>query len=441
MKVKLHPPQYEVMTHPAKFKVIAAGRRWGKSVLARMWILKLAIETPGTYWIVSPTFAMGKDIHWKQGLTTEIPSAIVAKVNQADLEITLVNGSRIALKSAEHPDRLRGVKLNALVVDEIASIRNWDWLWEEVLRATLIDYQAPAMFISTPAGLNHFHKLFLQGIETSDTFQPNFKSWRWTSYDNKYIPAEEIDAAKLSVSEDAFAQEYMADFRKMVGLIYKEFDREIHVIRPFEIPKNWKVYRSMDFGTNNPTVCLWIAVDEDENYYVFDEHHEGSQTIEYHAGRVISKTGNRLISGTFGDPSAAQWIKEFATRGVYITPANKESGTATGKWVNMGINMIQEKLKVMPGKIVDKVGLSGRLGYPSLFVFNTCGETIHEFETYRWKEKNREAAADLNEPDQPEKANDHAMDALRYFVVSYKKSPRTLPPKQWEDKQWAIGHD
>ncbi len=439
MQVKLHKPQYEVVSHPARFKVVTAGRRWGKSVLARMWILQKAMEVRGTYWVVSPTFSMGKDIHWKQGFLNEIPGKYVSKINQAELEIILYNGSRIALKSAEHPDRLRGVKLNALVVDEIASIRNWDWLWMEVLRPTLTDYRAPALFISTPAGFNHFYQLYLKGMENSEIYDPNYKSWQWTSYDNKYIPKDEIDAAKKELPEDTFAQEYMADFRKMSGLIFKGFDRKDHVIKPFDIPRNWRRYRAMDFGSTNPTVCLWIAVDHDENFYIYDEYYESEKTVDYHSGVIVSKTGTQKISGTYGDPSAAQWITEFGQRGVYVTRANKEKGTATGKWVILGINKIQEKLKVQPGRFVDVVGLDGREGYPSFFVFNSCTHTINEFETYRWKMNNPNADQDLNEPDTPEKANDHAMDSFRYFIVSYKKNPSGVAPKQWSDKQWQIG--
>ena len=116
----------------------------------------------------------------------------------------------------------------------------------------------------------------------------------------------------------------------------------------------------MDFGTNNPTVCLWVAVDHDDNYYVIDEHYESRQTVEYHAGRILSKTGNRVIQSTWGDPSATQWIKEFSERGIYVSKANKEKGTASGKWVGYGINMLSEKLRPVPGKIVDIVGLRDR---------------------------------------------------------------------------------
>jgi hypothetical protein len=351
-------------------------------------------------------------IHWRE-IQNEIPREYIQKKNEVELSITLKNGSIIELKGAENPDALRGVKLRGLVIDEIASIRNWDWLWSEVLRPTLTDYSAPALFISTPKGFNHFYDLYNHGQQN----EGDYRSWRFTSYDNPYISKEEIDNAKQELTEDTFQQEYMADFRKYTGLVYKEFSREIHVVEPFTIPDSWQIYRGVDFGSTNPTCCLWIAVDSDENLFVFDEHYQTGQTIDYHAGIINTKLPGRNIVATYGDPSGAQWIQEFASRGIYITPANKEVGTNFNTWVRYGIEKVAEKLKQIPGHMAAAV--EGRSA--SLYVFSTCTNLIHEFETYRWKEKSVSQAQDLNEPDVPEKANDHALDALRYFAVSYQK--------------------
>jgi hypothetical protein len=192
-----------------------------------MWILDQATKQPGLYWIVSPTYKQSKMIHWRD-YDKEIPKDWVAKKNEVELSLTLTNGSVIELKGAENPDALRGVKLRGLVIDEIASIRNWDWLWSEVLRPTLTDFQAPAIFISTPKGFNHFYDLFEQGKKEGD-----YKSWRFTSYDNPVIQKGEIDAAKKELTEDTFYQEYLAEFKRYTGLVYKNFDRDIHVIEPF----------------------------------------------------------------------------------------------------------------------------------------------------------------------------------------------------------------
>ena len=419
MKVALHEKQKEIFFDQHRFRVVCAGRRWGKSVLARIAVLDWATKNPGRYWIVSPTYRQGKQNHW-EGLQHEIPQQWVAKKNEVELSITLKNGSVIELKGAENPDSLRGVKLRGLVVDEIASIRNWSWLWQEVLRPTLTDYEAPSVFISTPKGFNHFYELYKQGQLSDSTY----KSWRFTSYDNPFIPKGEIDEAKKELTEDTFYQEYMADFRKYTGLVYKEFDRAVHVIEPFDIPDGWLIYRAVDFGSTNPTACLWIGVDGDNNWYIIDEHYQTGETIDFHAGVINSKSLPGRVTSTFGDPSGSQWISEFAQRGIYITPANKETGQNQEGWVRFGIEKVAEKLKSVPGHTIGSLPSTGSsdAGMPSLFIFRTCTNTIREIETYRWKEKSVTQAQDLNAPEAPEKANDHAMDALRYFAVSYKKS-------------------
>jgi len=432
-KVRLHPGQMEVANAAERFRIICAGRRWGKSVLSRLIVLKWATEKQGLYWIVSPTYKSGKMIHWRDYLK-EIPRSWIAKKNEVELSITLKNGSVIEIKGGENPDALRGVKLRGLVVDEIASIRNWDWLWQEVLRPTLTDYRSPAIFISTPKGFNHFHDLFLLGQDGKNEL---YRSWRFTSYDNPYIPKDEIDNASKELTEDTFAQEYMADFRKYTGLVYRTFDRAVHVIPGFDIPSSWRIYRCVDFGSTNPTVCLWIAVDNDDNIFIHKEHYESQKTIDYHAG-VINSLTHRNISATYGDPSGAQWINEFRERGIYITKANKETGTSQDNWVRYGIEKVAERLKVLPGHAVS-LGDTLLGSAPKLFIFNNCVKTIAEFENYRWKEKSATQAQDLNEPDQPDKAHDHAMDALRYFVVSYRGQPVSAPPRQWDRDAFRIG--
>lgn len=431
MKVKLSKWQLKVAEDNHRFKVICAGRRTGKSVLARLTLLQWAAETPGTYYLVSPTYRQAKSIHWNE-LRKEIPKEWTEKINETELSVQLKNGSIISLKGAENPDSLRGVALHGLVVDEIASIPNWDWVWGEVLRPTLTDYEARVIFISTPKGYNHFYELFEQG-----QLEGEYKSWRFTSYDNPYIPKEEIDKAKLELTEDTFAQEYLADFRKFTGLVYKEFDRSVHVLEPFEIPSTWVLYRGMDFGSTNPTACIWVGVDFDDNIFVVDEYYETEKTIDYHSGVINANPLSKRVKMTYGDPSGAQWMSEFASRGVYITPALKERGTNDSSWVRFGIEKIQDKLKPIPGRMVEDLVQVKHEKMPALYVFSNCVNTVKEFETYRWREKSVTQAQDLNQPDVPEKANDHLMDALRYFVVSYGKRVLindTIKPK----KNWTI---
>ena len=108
--------------------------------------------------------------------------------------------------------------------------------------------------------------------------------------------------------------------------------------------------------------------------------------------------------------------------------------------------MIAERLKRKPGHLVNAIQRRGigpsehnqELGEPRLFIFSHCKNTIKEFETYRWKEKSESQAKDINEPDQPEKANDHIMDALRYIAVSYIKVPQETYEEQWTEEAWKL---
>jgi hypothetical protein len=437
MTIKLSQWQTKVFRDDHRFRVVCSGRRSGKSVLSELITIDWASKQEGLYWIVCPTYRQAKQIHWK-GIQHYLPTELVKKKNEVELSITLINGATIELKGAENPDALRGVKLRGLVIDEIASIRNWDWLWNEVLRPTLTDYVAPALFISTPKGFNHFYELF----ELGQRLEGDYKSFRYVSYDNPYVPKEEIDNAKHELNEDTFAQEYMADFRKYTGLVYKEFTRETHVIPPFELPPDWDIYRGVDFGSTNPTAVVWVCVDRDNNWYVVDEHYEPNQTISYHAGVVNSNKLASRVVGSFGDPSGNQWINEFAQRGFYITAATKETGTNNNSWVRLGIEKVAEKLKIIPGHYADIPDrrYDPEKGCPALFVFNNCTNTIREFEAYRWREKSVTQAQDLNEPDVPEKANDHAMDALRYFACSYLSHKlENIPATNYKPKDPYIG--
>jgi phage terminase large subunit len=370
MKVKLHKNQYQIAVDKTRFKVLCAGRRFGKSVLARMTTLKWATDYPGRFfWIVSPTYQMAKDIHWKDGFNLEIPQDWIEKKNEQDLEVVLKNGSRISLRSADKPDRLRGVRLGGLVVDEVASMRNWNDIWQAALRPTLTDYQSPALFISTPKGYNHFYELWERGQKENK----EWKSWKFSTYDNPFIPKEEIETAKKELDEDAFAQEYLAEFKKFTGLVYKNFKREVNVIEPIELQENWSYYRSIDFGWVNPTAVLFIAIDDKGRIIIFD------------------------FINTFADPAQMSDIEELRKYGLSIQPVSKTSSNNTEDWTTFRIRKVSEKIQNQ-----------------KLFVFKNCTNTIFEFENYQYKEVRDGAYT----KEIPAKINDHLMDALSYFIVS-----------------------
>ena len=400
-----HPNQSRIMLDNHRFKAIVCGRRFGKTTLAINTLVEKAMATDnGLFWYVSPTYRQSKTIAWRMlvNIYYKIPEAFRVAKNESELWVELKNQhnttSRIELKGADNEDSLRGSGLSGIIIDEVASISSYKTLWEEVLRPALTDKKGWGMFIGTPKGFNHFYELWEKG-NRADT---DYKSWRFTSFDNPFIDKNEIEAAKRELTEDAFAQEYLADFRKHTGLIYKEFDRRVHVIAPFELPGHWQFHCGMDFGAVNPTVCLWFAVAPNDDIYLYDEYYQSGQTSKFHAGVVKAKTKYNVIM-TWGDPSAEQEQLDYATEGLIITPANRFYNDGQD-WVNSGIDKVRQVLKI-----------DSQTQRPRLFIFNNCEKTIKEFETYRWIDRKDS----LNSKETAVKENDHCMDALRYFIGSH----------------------
>lgn len=419
----LHDGQYAVATDTHRFRIICAGRRWGKSVLARLILLKWAVTSPGLYWIVSPSYRQSKQNHW-DALKKEIPPNWILKKNEVDLSLTLRNGSVIQLKGAENPDTLRGVKLRGLVIDEIASIRSWNWLWSEVLRPTLTDYEAPALFISTPKGYNHFYKLFEMGQRgeqdrAQDGHQASpYRSWRFTSYDNPYIPKAEIAAAREELTEDTFSQEYMADFRKYTGLVYKEFERAVHVA---DLPDFQPVFylRGLDRGFRNPTALPLIGVDADDRWYQTHELYATGLTNPQLAESLNSLCMGYTFELSTMDSANQSDMQELNDLGFDFIGVRKQPGEANINYVRYKIQKFAERLRLDAG------------GTPRYRLHPRCVNTIREFETYSWPEKTVEVKA---EPENPEKLNDHMMDALADLNAMYLHTYSPKEHKPWEGK-------
>jgi predicted phage terminase large subunit-like protein len=216
LKVELLPWQQEVFDSPVRFKIVAAGRRTGKSRLAAWMLIINALQTDrGHVFYVAPTQGQARDIMWNTLLELGNPVVVSSHVN--NMQIKLINGATISLKGADRPETMRGVSLKFLVLDEYADMK--PSVWETVLRPALADQKGHAMFIGTPLGRNHFYELYKYG-ELSD--DPTYQAWHFTSYDNPLLDPEEINIAKKSMSSYAFRQEFMASFEALGSEIFKE---------------------------------------------------------------------------------------------------------------------------------------------------------------------------------------------------------------------------
>jgi hypothetical protein len=217
LNFSLLPWQQEVFKDPTRFKVVAAGRRCGKSRLAATTLLIEGLKCPqgSAVLYVSPTMGQSRQIIWD--LLLDLGREVIQNSHVNNLDITLINGARIYVRGADRPDTLRGVSLTYAVLDEVADIK--PEAWEQVIRASLSDKKGRALFIGTPKGRNWFYDTFKLGESEEAT---DWKSWHFTTADNPLIDQTEIESAKKTLSSFAFKQEYMASFTNAGSDIFKE---------------------------------------------------------------------------------------------------------------------------------------------------------------------------------------------------------------------------
>lgn len=211
--------QRNVFSSNARFKVVVAGRRCGKTRMSAVTMLVKALEcthVDATVLYVAPTFQMARTLMWNLLLT--LGEKVIKKSNVNDGEITLYNNVVMRIRGADNPDSLRGMKLYYAVIDEMKDIR--PATWELILRPALSDLRAGALIIGTPEpGESLFRDYFDLGMSETDD---EWRSWHLTTLDNELIDPKEIEAARRSMSTMAFRQEYMADFNTMSSNIFKE---------------------------------------------------------------------------------------------------------------------------------------------------------------------------------------------------------------------------
>lgn len=238
LNIQLLPWQQQVWADPSRFKVIAAGRRTGKSRLAAYMLLVAALSTDkGKVFYVAPTQGQARDVIWDMLL--ELGQSVISSFHVNNLAIKLINGSTITLKGADRPETMRGVSLWFVVLDEYADFK--PEVWELILRPALADLKGKAVFIGTPMGRNHFYDLY---TEASLGHLEDYSAWHFTSYDNPTLDPKEIDSAKRNMSSYAFRQEFMASFEAMGSEVFKEE----WVIFDKEEPKEGDYYISVDLA-------------------------------------------------------------------------------------------------------------------------------------------------------------------------------------------------
>ena len=341
-------------------------------------------------WYCSPSYRMSKQIVWLQIKKLLQDLNWIKKVNEAELQLLLRNGSRICLRGADNPDSLRGVGIDFLVLDEVADIS--EHAWREVLRPTLSDTGGHALFCSTPKGLNWFHDLYQEGQKSTDD---QWASWQFTTIDGGWVPESEIEQARKDLDAKTFRQEYEATFETYSGIIYYGFNIK-HNVKNIDIPEDvTAIHVGLDFNLN--PMFATVSYIKDDVIHVFDEIQIWSSNTDEISEEILRRYPGKKVF-VYPDPAARQRRTSSARR----TDASILMNAGFIVKMPRSHMSIRDRINCVNSKLCNAMGIRGVLIDPR------CKNLINSLLRHTYK-------VGTNLPTKDE-GWDHANDSLGYLV-------------------------
>ncbi len=384
----LTDPQKTISQDSARFRVVVAGRRFGKTYLAINELAKFARYPNRRVLYIATTYRQAKNVILNDLIQFLAEKNWIKKINHSDLEITLVNNSVIALRSSDNREALRGTKWNFIVFDEFASMDPETYY--SVLRPTLSDTGGHALFIGTPYGRNHFWEIYNNAGALDD-----WSSHTYTTLNGGQVPPEEIEAAKRDLDERTFNQEYNATFEDARGIIAYAFDKENIKSAP-ELSQSNALHIGMDFNTDNFSACIMLQ--NRDHLHVIDEIMLMGASTNDMCKEIQSRYG--LGRQIFVYPDASGNQRKTSAGGltdhlILHNAGFKVRTPKTNPPVKDAIAAVNSRLRSTTGEI-------------KLHIDPKCRHTLDSMNKFSYKEGSRV----------PDKSTgyDHMFDALKYCV-------------------------
>ena len=431
---KRHKKQIAFHRCKKRNRWVFGGNRSGKTECGAAETVYLARGThpyrknkPNVFgWVVSPTAQVQRDVAQKKVLHYLRPDWIAdivmtsgrkdspqtGVIDQIVVKNVFGGTSVIGFKSFDQGrEKFQGSSLDFVWFDEEPPKE----IYEECLMR-VIDKRGDIFGTMTPLkGLTFLYEEIYLNRKNNPEIWYEFMEWA----DNPYLSPKEIKLMESTLDESTLQSRKLGRFCTREGLVYPEFDERVHVVQPFPVPPEWQDNISIDPGLKNPLSAHWYAVDYDENVYVIAEHYAAGKDIDYHAQAI------HAMSESLG------WKRDGKGRvSALIDSAAQQRTLASQKSV---AELFYER-DILANPRVEKDLFSGisRVksylnrgnGLPDLYIFSSCPNLIREIKSYFW-----------GSGDAPVKRDDHAMDELRYYLMS---RPKNAPP---EEEESAVKRD
>jgi hypothetical protein len=422
LEIQLKAAQMRVFRCDKRFRVLVAGRRFGKTYLASVELLRAASSPGRMVWYIGPTYKQAKRIAWNRLKELTRPYW-KSKPHETDLSIPLAWGSAIALRGADQYDSLRGEGLDFVVLDEYASMH--PACWTEVIRPALSDRMGGALFIGTPQGFNHFYERYDRAQSDTD-----WAAFQFTTEQGGNVSREELATAARELDERCYRQEFQASFENLgQGRVYYAFDRTKNVAQCRYDPRLPLIW-SVDFNVN--PMCSVIAQRAGETVYVLDELVLPDSNTPAACDEFLRRTqpwwvdSEPLTLQVHGDAtgdkrtsaaSRTDWriIRDFFSAKKAAFDASVRVGSSNPA--------VKDRINCVNSRICNSVREC------RLFIDPHCRQLIRDMEQVCWKTDAN--GNPLLELDKSDPMRTHTSDALGYYIAQEFPMRGSVGPKPY----------
>ncbi len=384
VKIQLFNKQWEAFTCPKRFVLCSAGIQGGKTFVGAVWLLNRIQQYPDdNHLICAPTYKILQQSTLPK--FRELVPSRVAKFHEQDSFFEIVGGKgSIFVRSGEDPDTLEGMTLRSAWLDEAGNMKKRVWV---IIQGRTSILQGQVFMTTSPYTMNWvYHDIFKPGEDG----HKDFGLFQWMSIQNPKFPKEEYARAMTTMNATDFARRYKGLWRKREGLVYQAWNPLTMTFSGGSPVPIKEVVAGVDWGYQHPAAISVIGIADKPSHIILDEWYKTKQTIEniIEAAKELKERWG--IKWFYADSARPEYIQAFNTAGLACMPGNKE--------IIPGVNEV--RLRIETGNFI---------------VSKACRNTLEELEMYAYPEE--------FDTEEPLKAYDHLMDAIRYPMYTYRISP------------------
>lgn len=404
----------------AKFIWYCGGFGSGKSFIGSHATIRHAMQNPGGRSLVARNTLVDLKATTMKTFFEVLDRRLILKWNKTENLLTLINGHEIYFWGLDDIEKLKSLEIGWFWIDEVNEVEELKF---NILKGRLRNKHhktRKGIVTSNSEGKNWTYKQFVLGQGLAKAADLD-KFWvvKAPSNENTHLPEDYLEVLN-SYTGDLYQRYVLASWNVFEGQIFPDFNRAIHVIKPFAIPETWKKIGAIDHGERNPTAFDWCAISPSGDLYFYREYAMSGEGVDMHVRNIHELNAGDNLEYVLIDPS---------TKSVRGTSGKKVDVEYREEWeklfgdkmpmryaqndVNAGIARMHKYLRLDPDRLHP---ITKKPGAPRVFIFDTCPILADQWESYKWK---KISPTSENDPDEkPRKKDDHNLDGARYIIMS-----------------------